>query len=434
MSILSKFTQSAQSATLQDAQEQFAEETKSLKKSGIFQMKKDGKYVIQVLPTKPDANGVAERDWEFPVHTKMIGIQIPNSKKLYYIEIIRPSYAGIEGALLPVFDKLAKAELNQRGDKETLEKMGHWMNSLTYNYTHPCYIVNLNESEDKQEIEILPMTHGQFKSLQKSRFDVWEGEKRKAERDANRQADKEKLVGEEREAFIKEAVNSVYCPMTNPLESFPVVINRETGDRTEYTCKVDSYGDILELTEDLATKLFDLPTIKEVYYQYNRYQFEATVIFLAQKDAEYGTNVLNNPEFIEVKNKIESQLPSDDVNGFKAKDEDKNEYTFSDLVGNITSNAILLDDILNKADKLADGIESGAIEPMGEEEAGLRGTIDAFIKQEGLNITITVDKTNDDLIDEIEAFYSNPHPVATVEQKVEVKEEPVDAPVRRRRR
>lgn len=436
-SILSKFKKSAQSVTLQNSQEQFEQETKSLKKSGIFSISKDGTYTVQVLPTKPDKDGVVERDWEFPVHNKLLALQIPNTKKGYFVEVIRPDYAGIKGDMLSTYERLAKMELTKNGDKEALDKLNHWKYSLGYSYIHPCYVVDLDKPEDKQEIEIFPLSNGQFKTLQKSRFDVWEGEKRQAERDAKREADKQKLVGQEREQFIAERVNEVYCPMTNPSSSFPVVITREKTDRTTYDLKVDNYGEFLELDEKMAEKLFELPTIKEVYYQYSRYQFEATLVFLAQQDADYGISIMNHPEFIEVKDLIESQLKEGDNNGFKAKDEDGVEYTLTDLIGVVTSNAIMFDDLLNESDKVAEGINSGEFEAGGEEEGNLRGLIDAFIKQEGLPVVIQIGKTNDNLLDEIEAYYNNGGSTQPEKEVVPTQEEPATAapaPQRRRRR
>lgn len=446
---LSLFKKAAQTAKLEDSKERFESENKTFQKSKLFYMDKDGEYNLHVLPTKPDSQGVVERDWEFPVHTFTLGIKIPNQNDSFYMDVVRPDYGGIDGDILATYDRLAKAEAAKNNDEALLKRMAHWKESLKYSYVHPCYVVDLDDNDE--EIKIFKATNGQFKDIQKSRFTVWEGLKNKAERKAVKHYEKLAKAGKLDEIdnmtqseYVEHETSQIFCPLTNPMGAYPLKITKgKEGGKTVYDCTVDAFADEMELSEKTAKDLMSLETIKEKFYSYNRYQFEATLVFLHQKDADWGLNVTQHPEFVEVVSKVEAQLSGDD-NSFKIKDKNENELTLPQLIGDATGGKILLEDLCLDLEDLHDLVDDGEIKEDGEEFADLRNRMAQFITQEELNVTITMDMSNDDILDAIEEELKNPTPVKEekeeekVEEPVEAEkeevEEEVEKPTRRRRR
>lgn len=470
MSNQNPFLQSARQQSRIEAEEQFKKDTKSFVKVDSYRIPSKilGEWRFLVLPSKPelvtDENGEevykAKYPWATPFHSAFMTIALPDGGKTYATPA-RPDYAGIKGDLIALWNKMAKAQLEADNNASKLKELTDYRTSVSYNYEFPCYVIDTEKKEEERAILLFTPNYSQYKLINEANFMVWKGLQKSARKDAEKQGKKDGLSGAELEAFINNAELEVYSPMINPLGAYETVLERyKDGAKNKFKAMIDRDGDEFEMTEKIMNELMALPSIAESHYVYRRRDLEATCVFLAQKDIAFGVSVVNTPEFLAEKAKIESQLDDNDNSKFIAKSKDV-EYSIEELLSIASGGALTFGDICEEADRIADMIASGEAEEEGDEAASLREMIQEFIEQEGLPVVLKASKSNDDLLDEIEKVLSKPSAeketkkeadkpakterkkadeVATQDDEPEYEKpskeaEPTsDAPVRRRRR
>lgn len=357
--------------TYSEAQQRALEENKSFQKAEYFRMDKFGVYNLRILPLAPNPDGTAERkSYEYPVHQMLMEIEKPSSgtkQQFMYVTVPRATDAGYSVDLIDTYRKTAVNEAKERGDEKLSEKIGGgtFGGGLKYTYGHAMYIYDLNERA--KGIQLLTLSHSQFKDLDDRKFKLWQK---------------------------KLAKNSNYpCPISSVYNAYPVEIEKKkNGQKTEYLISIDNESDNVGMTIDELNALMAAPRIPEIIYRYTRYQFEATIEFLKQCDLKYEMKIMESDEIKEVIETLRSELPKEDTSSFtfdkRTKDAKDN-----------TSGGISVDDLFYRFDDL----QEQGLGDKTEEGQELRGLIRAFIEQEKLPVRVTRSTTNSDLLDQIEA-------------------------------
>lgn len=410
MSVEEMFLASQES--FEAAQQRAIEESKSFSKTEFFRMDKLGIYRLRLLPIAPNRDGTCDRQgYEYPVRQLLLELikpnKDPNAKTTsVYVSVTRATDAGFSVDLIDTYRKLAVAAANDRGDEKLAEKIGggSFGGGLKYGYGHAIYIIDM--AERAKGIQMLTLSHSQFKDLDECRFKLW----------------KKKL-----------AKSPGYpCPVSSVYNGYAVEIEKKkNGNKTEYGVDIDNESDTEPLTSEELTKLMNAPRIPEVIYRYNRYLYEATIEFLKQCDAKFEMNIMELLDMRYAIDKIAEELPKEDTSSFSF---DKRAKDSRDNAEN--NSGISVDDLYNRYDELVDA----GISDKSEEGQELRSLIRTFIEQEKLDVRLTRHTTNKDLLDMVEeALAAVPKeseeeekPSAdTPEPEAEPESEP--APPRRRR-
>lgn len=383
------------------AQQRAQEENKAFARTEFFRMDKLGVYRLRVLPLAPNPDGTAGRPgYEFPVHQLLLELEKSSSggKPSYmYVTVPRATDAGYPVDLIDTYRRAAVAEAKAQGDEKLADKIGggSFGGGLKYSYGHAMYIMDL--SERAKGLQLLTLSHSQFKDLDERKFKLWQK---------------------------KLAKNPAYpCPVSSVQDAYPVEIEKKkNGGKTEYLISIDNEADTDVLSKEELTALMGAPRIPEVIYRYSRYQAEATVAFLKQCDERYGMELMESEEMKEAVETLMAALPKEDTSSFSFDKRTK------DNKENPAAGAATLDDLFDRyeslqAERLGDRTEQGQ---------ELRGLIRAYIEQEGLSIRVTRSTSNKDLLEMIEEAMQAPSPSEAPGEEPEDKaagEEP-----RRRRR
>lgn len=362
--------------TYEEAQARAAEENKSFAKTEFFKMDKLGTYVLRILPVAPNSDGTVDRkSYEYPVHQLLMKISKPDGKATY-VSVPRTSYAGFKNEIIDTYRKLAINQAKAQNDDDLAETLEDgFKGGLKYDYSHAMYIFDIDERA--KGIQMLRLSHSQFKDLDDSKFKLWQKKLKK---------------------------NPKFpCPISSIADAFPVEIEKKkNGSKTEYSINIDNESDPDVLTREELTALLNAPRIPEVIYRYTRYHFEATLVYLKQCDEKYGLNIMAMDEMKEAVEALQAEIPADDTSSFsfekKNKDGDSNNDNSNNSDGIITIDALfdMFDDLNNKG--LGDKTEEGQ---------ELRAKIREFIEQEGLKTRITRATTNAALLDMIEEELQN---------------------------
>ncbi len=195
------------------------------------------------------------------------------------------------------------------------------------------------------------------------------------------------------------------CPISGFTNAYPVKVIRKTDKKTEYTIEIGRKT--IDIKEEEAEKLLELPRLPEQLYRYTRYQLEATLVFLEQYDEEHGMEVCKEPDFKEAVEKLKGELPADDTSHFdlanaSGKDSSKDEVTIDSLYAEY------------------DNIIDQELTEKSEEYQELREKIRQFIEDKNLDVRISRTKNNVQLLEEIEE--------ALETEQNKPKEEPKPAP------
>ena len=389
----------ASQETYAQAQLRAQEENKAFARTEFFRMDKLGVYRLRVMPIAPAADGVLARPgYEFPVHQLLLELEKPSTggKAAYlYVTVPRATDAGYPLDLIDIYRKAAVAEAKALGDDKLAEKIGggSFGGGLKYSYGHALYVLDLDERA--KGLQLLTLSHSQFKDLDERKFKLWQK---------------------------KLAKNPSYpCPISSIRDAYPVEIEKKkNGGKTEYLVSIDNESDADILSKEELAALMSAPRIPEVIYRYSRYQAEATVEYLKQCDARYGMSLMEGDEMKEAVTTFMAALPKEDTSSFSFDKRTK------DNKENPAAGAATLDDLFERFESLqAEGL--GDRTEQGQE---LRGLIRAYIEQEGLQIRVTRSTSNKDLLEMIEEAMQGPVP----SEEEEPDAPPVEEEPRRRRR
>lgn len=389
----------ASQETYAQAQLRAQEENKAFARTEFFRMDKLGVYRLRVMPIAPAADGVLARPgYEFPVHQLLLELEKPSTggKAAYlYVTVPRATDAGYPLDLIDIYRKAAVAEAKALGDDKLAEKIGggSFGGGLKYSYGHALYVLDLDERA--KGLQLLTLSHSQFKDLDERKFKLWQK---------------------------KLAKNPSYpCPISSIRAAYPVEIEKKkNGGKTEYLVSIDNESDADILSKEELAALMSAPRIPEVIYRYSRYQAEATVEYLKQCDARYGMSLMEGDEMKEAVATLMAALPKEDTSSFSFDKRTK------DNKENPAAGAATLDDLFERFESLqAEGL--GDRTEQGQE---LRGLIRAYIEQEGLQIRVTRSTSNKDLLEMIEEAMQGPVP----SEEEEPDAPPAEEEPRRRRR
>lgn len=356
--------------TYEEAQARAAEENKSFVKTEFIKMDKFGTYTFRILPIAPKADGTIDRkSYEYPIHQLLMKIQKPsdNGKQQFtYVSVCRAGYAGYKTDLIDTYRKLAIAEAKAQNDDKLAEKLDDgFQGGVKYDYSHAMYVFDMDERA--KGIQLLRLSHSQFKALDECKFKLWQKKLKK---------------------------NPKYpCPISSIANAFPVEIEKKkNGAKTEYSINIDNESDVDVLTSEELTALLNAPRIPEVMYRYTRFHFEATLIYLKQCDEQFDLKVMEMDEMKEAIESLKAELPADDTSSFsfdkKGDDSDKDN----------ANGVITIDSLFDMYDEL----QEKGLNDKTEEGQELRGKIREFIEQEKLEIRMTRTTTNAMLLDMIE--------------------------------
>lgn len=384
----------ASQETYAQAQQRAQEENKAFARTEFFRMDKLGVYRLRVLPIAPTTDGVLARPgYEFPVHQLLLELEKPSTggKASYlYVTVPRATDAGYPLDLIDIYRKAAVAEAKAQGDDKLAEKIG---GGLKYSYGHALYVLDLDERA--KGLQLLTLSHSQFKDLDERKFKLWQK---------------------------KLAKNPNYpCPVCSVHDAYPVEIEKKkNGGKTEYLVSIDNESDTDVLSKEELSALLSAPRIPDIIYRYSRYQAEATVEYLKQCDARYGMAIMETDEMKEAIETIMAALPKEDTSSFSFDKRTK------DNKDNPAAGAATLDDLFERFDSL----QEQGLGDRTEQGQELRGLIRAYIEQEGLQIRVTRSTSNKDLLDMIEEAMQGPVP----SEEEEAPEPPAEEEPRRRRR
>ena len=389
----------ASQETYAQAQQRAQEENKAFARTEFFRMDKLGVYRLRVMPIAPTADGVLARPgYEYPVHQLLLELEKPSAggKPSYlYVTVPRATDAGYPLDLIDIYRKAAVADAKSQGDDKLAEKIGggSFGGGLKFSYGHALYVLDLDERA--KGLQLLTLSHSQFKDLDERKFKLWQK---------------------------KLSKNPAYpCPVSSIRDAYPVeIVNKKNGGKTEYLVGIDNESDADILSKEELAALMSAPRIPDIIYRYSRYQAEATVEYLKQCDVRYGMSVMESDEMKEAVETLMAALPKEDTSSFSFDKRTK------DNKENPAAGSATLDDLFDRFESLqAEGL--GDRTEQGQE---LRGLIRAYIEQEGLQIRVTRSTSNKDLLEMIEEAMQGPVPA----EEEEPDAPPAEEEPRRRRR
>lgn len=368
--------------TYQDALDKQKRESYQNNTINFFKMSKDGTYTIRILPLFPelDKDGNIRPDtrkgYEYPSKDIIMKIKRPkvDANQEPYINVnvchIQQAIPSVECDLIDKYVEVAK---KMYGDNELLdgkkkitlsEKISQstYSGGLKWNSNRNMYVVDKNDN--KEEIQRLSLSYSQYKDLESAKLKTWE-----------------KTGGD-------------VCPISSLGEVFWVEIDRKTGNNKnspEYKISVDAFSrKAPALTEDLITRLAELPRLPEVLYRYSRYHLEATIEFLTQKDKAFGIDVMGTKEIKECIEQIKLSLSADDKSHFSFDKKDNKKGQNGDGQADFQG-------ILDMYDKLCEA----DLDDYSDEGRGLRAKIKEFIEEKNIDMRVSKKSTLEELIDEL---------------------------------
>lgn len=369
----------------QQTQLSFAEaEEKAKSEAGApkierFRIGEDGEYPIRILPLAPsfDADGnilpMDRKGYEYAVHQYFLAIKVPTKKgktKKISIPVIRTTdkEVGYSVDLLDTYVKIAKEIYADDEDLIKLITNSSYEGGIRWNYQHAMMVLDVSSDKERAKgPQLWQCSHNQYKILDAAKMRLWKE--------------------------LREDGGQESCPITGFTDAYPVKIIRSTNNgKTEYTVEIGRKT--LDIKEEEAIKLLDLPRIPEQLYRFTRYQLEAILVFLKQYDEAHDMQVCEEPDFIEAVEKLKGELPADDnshfdIAGAASSDNSKEEVTIDTLYDEY--NAIVDQDLGEKSDEYME----------------LREKIRQFIEDNGLDVRISRTKNNHQLLEEIDEALEN---------------------------
>ena len=390
----------ANQETYEDAIKKSAEESQSFSRVKHFRIDSPGTYTVRVLPIAPTlVDGEYKLDrkgYEYPIKTQVLRLENPkpSSKKdkMFFVNVCQSRYAGISVDLIDTYLKVAEEKY---GDDEQLMKKiqgSGFEGGLKWNSQRCMYII---DTENRKEgIQMLSLSYSQYKDLEERKLTLW---KKKLNKDPKHP-----------------------CPISSLQFAYPVEITRkEENKKTSYSFNIDTSDDYYQLSQEEVQALMDIQRLPDALYRYSRFHLEATIEFLNQYDKKMEMDVMSSKEIAETIEKIKMELPADDKSHFSF---DKKERQGEDNEGG--SNEDELDALWSRWEKL----NERSIGDKSDEGQELRDDIRAYIDEHELDVRVTRNKTNQDLLEDIEDALEVAKDAAHSEDP-EPKNEPEEEPV-----
>ena len=360
-------------SSYEEAQRQSAEENKSFSKTEFFRMEKLGTYNLRMLPIAPNQDGTLDRkSYEYPCRSLLVELTNPKSKegKPHYVSLPRATDAAYSVDLIDTYRKEAVDEALSRGNEKMADKIGggSFGGGMKYTYSHAIYILDLDERA--KGVQLLHLSHSQFMALEEKRFTLWQ-------------------------KLLQKNPNAA-CPVSSVQGGYPVVVRKKKNNsKTEYDISIETLDGPEVVTIEELTALMTAPRIPEIINRYSRYHYEATIEYLRQCDERFDMNILDTEVMQEAIKQLGSELSP----------EDKSSFSFDKRTKDSKDNAaeLTLDDLCTRFEEL----EAAGKGDKTEEGQELRVMLRSFIEQEKLSVRMTRHTTNSDLIDMIEAAYSD---------------------------
>lgn len=364
--------------TYSEAKKKSAEESGG-NKTKRFDLSKDGKYSVRMLPLAPviDSNGkmlpLDRKGYEYPSKEMWLNIEGGKDKdgkpKNIKLPVCNVKYAfpKLDCDLIEVYTDVA-CELNAKDEALCKKiKSSSYDGGLKWSFIRGMYVLDKENREEGPQL--LSLSFSQYKELEDAKIDLWE-----------------KLMGDD---------DNVPCPITSLEGAYFVEIKRKTENKkTSYSFNIDTVGRKCQddLSEEELETLLNTPRLPEVLYRYTRYHLEATIAFLNQYDQKLQINTMSDPRIAECIEKIKLSLPASDNSHFNING------SGNDSAGSGGTDASSIDALWDTFDKLfEDGLDDNS-----DEGRELRAAIREFIEEKELNIRVARGKSNEDLLKEID--------------------------------
>lgn len=360
--------------TYEEAVKKSVSESQSFQRTKHFRIDSVGTYPVRILPLaptkQPDGNYLLERKgYEYPIKTQVLKLDNPRSTgkkdKQLFVNVCHSSYAGLSVDLIDTYLQVAE---DKYGDDEKLMKKikgSGFEGGIKWNSQRAMYVLDLvNRSEG---IQLLTLSYSQYKDLEDRKLAIWK-----------------KLL---------EKNPKCLCPISSVNDAFPVEITRkEENKKTTYTFNIDTLSGADPLSEEEIKALLETQRIPSAIYRYSRFHLEATIEFLKQYDVKMEMDVMSSKEIEEAIEKIKMELPADD----------KSHFSFDKKERNDNDNDATSDNDLDSLWDIWENLNERGIGDKSEEGQELRDAIREFIDTNELNVRVTRNKTNEDLLTDIE--------------------------------
>lgn len=388
--------------TYEEAQLRAREENRAFARTEFFRMDKPGVYRLRILPLAPNRDGVPGRPgYEHPVHQLLLELEKPEKggkAAKMYVTVPRATDAGFSLDVIDTYRRMAVNAAEEAGDNQLAEKIdgGSFGGGLKFSYGHCMYVLNLDERA--KGLQLMTLSHAQFKDLDERKFKLWQK---------------------------KLAKNPHYpCPVSSVYNAYPVEIEkRKNGAKTEYVISIDNEADTDSLTREEMAALMAAPRIPEIVHRYTRYHLGATVEFLRQCDRLYGFSLMDTDDMRAAVDTLEGELPAEDKSAFSFDRRTKENRD------NARDGAVSLDELFSRHEEL----QQEGLGDKTEEGQQLRSMIREYIRQEGLAVRVTRSTSNKELLEMIEEEMEGPKPEDAADSGNDTEETAEEERPRRRR-
>ncbi len=373
-----------------------------------FRMGDDGVYNVRILPLAPYPTPDGEIDdtkelrasFEYPLRQMFIDIKGAPKKDggkptVISIPVIQATQKGVDKSvdIIDTYRKLVKELYPDDRDLVELMDKTRFEKGLRWDRQRVMYVIDLDDK--KNPILLWQPSNAQYREFTDRQVALWEKLRKKNE--------------------------NAEDPLASFGESYPLEITRKTEKKkTSYSFNIDM-TDTYELTDEDLDALFEKPRIPDVIYRYSRYQYEATLAFLAQFEEEHELDILQEDEMKDAIERLKGELDPNDNSHFDLATAGKSDSKDGG------SNKLTIDNLNDRYDSLLDrGLADDS-----EEGTDLREDIRIFIEENELDIKLKHSMTTEEMLDAIEDALEDASKTKKNAKKDEPKDE--DKPKRSRK-
>lgn len=373
--------------TFDDAKKKSSEESR--RSSKYFRITQDGTFPVRILPLAPviDADGnvtMPRKGYEYPVKELVLkirtGVDDKGRDKISFVSVTNAKYAfpELKNDLIDLYVQLV---CERYSDDEALCKKvrGTSFNGgLKYDSKRCMYIFDATKRGDG--LQILQLSYAQYKEVEERKISLWE-----------------KIIKKNPKAL---------CPISSIEGAYLLEITRKTENKkTEYSFNIDTFSEDT-LAEDELNMLLNAPRLPEVLYRYTRFHLEATIAYLRQYDETVGLDIMDTDEIKDCIDQMKMLLPADD----------QSHFTMNGKEDNGTANSA---DTLDALWNTFDSLDKAGLDDKSEEGQELRASIKEYIEEKGLDIRVTRQTSNYDLLVKIDELLENNKDVESEEEREE---------------